>query len=64
MGHARQAVSDRYRHQLRGQLTSDAQLLDDYLTGKDTSNVVLLNGVTGAHTGAHTAKTASLSQAV
>lgn len=34
MGHAQNTIGDRYRHSLRGQLASDASLLDDYLTGE------------------------------
>lgn len=33
LGHAGTTVSDRYRHRLRGQLATDAALLDDYLVG-------------------------------
>ena len=34
LGHAGTTVSDRYRHRLRGQLESDAALLDAYLSGR------------------------------
>jgi hypothetical protein len=34
LGHAGTTVSDRYRHRLRGQLESDAALLDDYFVGR------------------------------
>jgi integrase len=51
MGHAGRTVGDRYRHRLRGQLTSDARLLDGYLTG-DAAGVVRFP--TGASAGAST----------
>jgi len=34
MGHADNTVAGRYLHPLPGQLECDAQLLDEYLTGK------------------------------
>jgi hypothetical protein len=50
MGHAGRTVGDRYRHRLRGQLASDARLLDDYLAG-EAAEVVQFP--TGASAGAH-----------
>jgi hypothetical protein len=41
LGHAGTTVSDRYRHRLRGQLESDAALLDDYLRGKAAPLIAL-----------------------
>jgi hypothetical protein len=34
-------VSDRYRHRLRGQLATDAALLDDYLVGSGATVIFL-----------------------
>jgi hypothetical protein len=33
LGHSLEAISDRYRHALTGQLADDATKLDTYLTG-------------------------------
>jgi integrase len=59
LGHAGTTVGDRYRHRLRGQLESDAALLDAYLTGAGAEVIAL---PTGAHSGAHAANIAPLSQ--
>ena len=42
LGHAETTVSDRYRHRLRGQLATDATLLDDeYLVGSGKTVIFL-----------------------
>ncbi len=50
LGHSLEAISDRYRHALPGQLADDAQKLDLYLVGAASGKVVSLP--TGAQTGA------------
>jgi integrase len=42
MGHSNASVQARYRHQLHGQLSEDAQRLDDYLTAAESGKVVVL----------------------
>ena len=37
----RNDVSDRYRHRLRGQLATDATLLDEYLVGSGATVIFL-----------------------
>jgi hypothetical protein len=49
-------VTERYRHQLDGQLAKDAKLLDRYLTSAKSGKVVSL---TGARTGAPGRKSAA-----
>jgi integrase len=44
LGHAGTTVSDRYRHQLRGQLVQDAALLDAFITGKIGQVIQLKHG--------------------
>jgi hypothetical protein len=41
LGHAGTTVSDRYRHRLRGQLETDAELLGGYLRGEAAPVVAL-----------------------
>jgi hypothetical protein len=41
LGHAGTTVSDRYRHRLRGQLATDATLLDEYLVGSGGTVIYL-----------------------
>jgi integrase len=41
LGHAGTTVSDRYRHRLRGQLATDATLLDEYLVGSGATVIFL-----------------------
>jgi hypothetical protein len=48
--------SDRYQHALPGQLAKDAETLEAFLTGAAEGKVVPLR--TGAHSGAHLARTA------
>jgi len=56
LGHALGDVTERYRHQLDGQLADDAKRLDKYLTGAKSGKVV---PITGAQTGAQGRKAAA-----
>jgi integrase len=56
LGHANHSVSGRYQHALPGQLAKDGEALNAYLIGETSGKVITLR--TGAHSGAHLARTA------
>jgi hypothetical protein len=59
IGHGRHSIGDRYRDALKGQLASDARLLDDYLAGR-SAEVARLPTV--AQAGAQPTETAQASR--